>query len=271
MLEPERASMQFRRIWNVGLSTLLCAALTSTIAPAATLRMVIQSHPEVGGKCLDVPNHQFVPGMRLQMWDCNNTVAQTFSYDDTNQQLTIGNLCVESWMRGDPGDAVGLGSCNGGANQHWKMVASKDYYQIIGNNGQCLGIRAILKDNGASLDVTPNCNAGPHRLWALLEAPPADALGHVWDETEGNSGEWKGVWTRRGDTNVFDEAIAHPAWGKVTAVNSVTINGNIITIKRTAGSDGNVCTYTGILVGAKVSGTYVCNDNVSRQWQATIR
>ena len=96
---------------------------------------------------------QFVPGMRLQMWDCNNSAAQTFSYDDTNQQLTIGNLCVESWGRGDPQDAVGLGSCNGGANQHWRMVASKDYYQIIGINNRCLELRYGLKDNGAALDI----------------------------------------------------------------------------------------------------------------------
>jgi hypothetical protein len=254
---------------SIAVFVLAFAALMPALAPAVTLRMVIQSPPEVGGKCLDVPNYQFVPGMRLQMWNCNNSVAQTFSYDDTNQQLTIGNLCVESWMRGDPGDAVGLGSCNGGANQHWRMVASKDYYQIIGNNGQCLGIRAILKDNGASLDVTPNCNAGPHRLWALLEAPPADALGHVWDETD--AGGWKAVWTRRGDTNVFDAVFANSDGRKVATVNSVTINGNNITINRTASSDGIFCTYTGSLVGATLSGTFACNGHGAGQWQVTIR
>jgi len=165
--------VHFQRIPIISFATICCAALTSTISPAATLRMVIQSPPEVGGKCLDVPNNQLVPGIRLQMWDCNNTIAQTFTYDETSQQLTIGNLCVESWGRGDPGDAVGLGSCNGQANQRWKMLASKDYYQIIGINNRCLALRYAVKDNGAPLNVQ-DCDVGsPHRLWALLETPNA--------------------------------------------------------------------------------------------------
>ena len=254
-----------RRISNVGLSIILCATMAPSIACATTYRMIIQCHPDVGGKCIDVPNHQFVREMRVQMWDCNNTVAQTFSYDETSQQLTIGNLCVDSWGRGDPQDAVGLGSCSGQANQHWKMVASKDYYQIVGVNGLCLGVRYAMKDNGAPLHIF-TCGAGNlAQLWALLEAPSADALGHVWDET--GPGGWKGVWTRRGDTNVFDEAFGPPDGPKVTAVNSVTINGNSITVKRTESSNGILCTYTGILVGATVSGTY-CN---GAKWQATIR
>lgn len=260
--------MHFQRMRIIAVSTIFCAALTSTNAPAAALRMVIQSPPDVGGKCLDVPNYQFVPEMRLQMWNCNNSVAQTFSYDDINQRLTIGNLCVELWGAGDPQDAVGLGACNGGANQHWRMAASKDYYQIIGINNRCLTLRNAVKDNGAALDIM-DCDAGiPQRLWALLEAPPADALGRVWDETEG---AWKGVWSRRGDTNVFDAAIALPDGRKVTTANSVTIDGSNITINRTASSDGVLCTYTGILVGAKVSGTLACPGHGTGQWQATIR
>jgi hypothetical protein len=113
-----------RRTRIIAFSTAFCAALTSTNIPAATYRMVIQSPPDVGGRCIDVPNSQFVRGMRVQLWDCNKTIAQTFSYDDTNQQLMIGDLCVESWGRGDPQDGVGLGSCSGQANQHWKMTAS---------------------------------------------------------------------------------------------------------------------------------------------------
>jgi hypothetical protein len=260
--------VHFHCVRMFALLAIFCAALTSTNAPGATLRMVIQSHPDVGGKCLDVPNGKFLPGMRVQMWDCINTVGQIFSYDDTSQQLMIGNLCVESWGGGYLQDAVGIGACNGGVNQHWRMVASKDYYQIIGINNSCLTLRNAVRDNGAALDIM-DCDAGrPQRLWALLEAPPADALGRVWDETEG---AWKAVWTRRGDTNVFDTAYAHPDGRKVTTVNFVTISGNNITINRTVSSDGALCTYTGILAGATVSGTAACPGHGAFQWQATIR
>ena len=169
--------MQFQHLRHVALWIILYVALASNVAAAATYRMVIQSHPGVGGKCIDVPYGQFVRGMRVQMWDCNNinnAMAQAFSYDEARQQLTIGNLCVESWGRGDPQDAVGLGSCNGQANQRWKMVASNEYYQIIGINNRCLEVRYGVKENGAPLDLM-DCDATrPQRLWALLEAPPAD-------------------------------------------------------------------------------------------------
>ena len=151
---------------------MLCLALAPAVAGAETLRMIIQSPPEGGGKCVDVPNAQFLWGMRIQMWDCNNTIAQTFTYDTQNQTLKIGDKCVEVWGKGDSGDNVGLGVCNGGMAQQWRMVAKNDNYQIVGMNNQCLGIRGgASKERGTPLDITPNCNAGPWRVWQLVEAP----------------------------------------------------------------------------------------------------
>jgi hypothetical protein len=261
--------MQFCRMPNVVLAAMLCLTLTSASADAGTLQMVIQSHPDVGGKCISVPNRQFSDGMRLHTFDCRNSPAQIFLYDDQSQELKVGGKCVTSWGRGDPQDAVGLESCDGGANQHWRMIASKDYYQIVGTKNLCLEVRYGVKDSGAALDIM-DCDANrPQRLWALLEAPSADVLGSVWDETD--PGGWKAVWTRRGQTNVFDAVFANSDGRKVTTVNSVTINGNDITINRTASSDGIVCTYTGILMGAKVSGTFSCTGHGGGQWQVTIR
>lgn len=58
------------------LTLALCAMLSVTVVPAkldaATLRIVIKSHPDMGGTCIDVPHGQTVEGMRLQMWDCNH-------------------------------------------------------------------------------------------------------------------------------------------------------------------------------------------------------
>jgi hypothetical protein len=132
--------------------------------------MVIQSHPQVGGKCLDVPYAQFLVGMRVQMWDYNNSNAQIFVYDEQSQQLRIGDKCVEVWGRGDPQDAIDISACNGGVNQHWRMVASKNYYQIIAINNRCIELRYGLNYDGAALDIQ-DCDAGrPWRLWALADA-----------------------------------------------------------------------------------------------------
>jgi hypothetical protein len=151
-----------------------CAIAGMVFAPAGagatTYRMLVQSHAQAGSKCLDVPHAQFVRDTPLQAWDCNNTVAQIFFYDDGKRQLSIGNLCVE--VRGAANtEDVGLGACNNQPNQLWRMVASKDYYQIVGLNNRCLALQGGNKNSGAKLDVQ-DCDATkPHRLWALIEAP----------------------------------------------------------------------------------------------------
>jgi hypothetical protein len=135
-----------------------------------TYRMQIQSHPSAGGKCVDVAGARLFSGMRLQTWDCTNTVGQIFTYDERSQELKIGGLCVESWGRGDPQDTVGLGNCNEQPQQHWKMVASGDYYQIVGTKDLCVDIKWADKTNGTSLNLQ-NCHGRENQLWALLEAP----------------------------------------------------------------------------------------------------
>jgi hypothetical protein len=72
------------RVWNLAPMAVPCAALAPAVAGAATYRMVIQIHPDVGGKCIDVPFAQFVIGMRVQM--CNNGKAQIFIYDEQSQE-----------------------------------------------------------------------------------------------------------------------------------------------------------------------------------------
>jgi len=163
--------MPFARVCALALWAMLWVTAVPTDLGAATLRLVIQSHADMGGKCLDVPRAQFSTGMRLQMWECYKAPQQVFVYDDQTLELKIGNLCVTSWGRGDAQDAVGIATCEGGANQHWKMVAVKDYYQIVGINNRCLELRYQIRDAGAPLDIQ-DCDAGrAWRLWALVEPP----------------------------------------------------------------------------------------------------
>jgi len=135
------------------------------------LRMIIQSHPNAGKKCLDIPSAQYIAGMRLQTFDCNNQNDETFAYDQGTQRLFIGHLCVESWGRGDAADAVGLGVCIDAPNQQWRATASGEYYQFAGMNNHCLEIKAGAKDGGAPLQIANCQTASSSQLWALIEAP----------------------------------------------------------------------------------------------------
>jgi Ricin-type beta-trefoil lectin domain len=139
--------------------------------PAQPLQMVIQSHPNAGQRCLDIPYRNFFDGMRLEIYDCNNTPAQTFSYNATSQELTIGGLCVQAWGVGDDADPVGIGACTNQAQQHWKFIASGDYYQITGAKGLCLDIRLAQKNNGTAVQIYRCINGQASQLWAAIQAP----------------------------------------------------------------------------------------------------
>jgi hypothetical protein len=147
---------------------IVCVAMAPASVKADSLRMMVQSVPEAGAKCLDA--HDLVPGTGMRIWGCNNTVAQILSYDETSQELKIGGLCIESRGRGDPQDAVGLGNCNGGANQHWRMVETSGNYRIVGGNDLCIAIKGADTADGAPLNIE-NCQDRANQRWLLVEAP----------------------------------------------------------------------------------------------------
>jgi hypothetical protein len=99
------------------------------------------------------------------------------------------------------------------------------------------------------------------------ESPP-DILGTWWDEVQGGS---PAIWTRRGSSNVFD---ANWENGQVTAVVTVSVQGNQVRAERRSSSDGNDCHYQGVIApdGVTVSGTFGCQRWVQNSpWRATIR
>jgi uncharacterized Zn-binding protein involved in type VI secretion len=145
-----------------------------TAPPSQVLQMVIQSHPNAGQKCIDTPFSQFVAGAKLQLWDCNNTNAQTFEYDLSAQRLGIGNLCVES--PDNAGDAIGLAACTNGSNQRWSMTASGDYYQVLDGKMRCLEVKANAGGDGAPLDAQNCMQSNYSQLWALVQAPASPNL-----------------------------------------------------------------------------------------------
>jgi hypothetical protein len=177
------ALMRISRNLSIAAFVLTFATLLPVLAPAATLRMVIQSHPDAGGRCVDIPFGEFARGMRVHLWDCNYSGSQSFTYDEESDWLSIGRVCVEVWGRGDANDAVDLWTCNGRPNQHWKMVQRGDYYQITTVNGQCLDVRYEGNaQNGNPLQVLP-CQGGVNQLWSLIEAQPTFQKGDVAGST----------------------------------------------------------------------------------------
>lgn len=119
------------------------------------------------------------------------------------------------------------------------------------------------------------CNRGGGAWSAVIERrdqpqppQPQDRLGRRWNEQEGG---WNGVWTRRGNSNVFDARWTQPGQRDVTAVLTIYLQGNNVRIERRNSSDGNNCDYTGTLSsdGRTASGQFTC-DQGGGGWRATI-
>jgi hypothetical protein len=135
-------------------------------AGAQDLATALQISPAGGGRCIAVPNGQTVSGAGLQMQNCNNSPAQTFTYDEAKMLLKIGGLCIDA-NGGQPGDLVKLLPCDGGSSQTWKAEHSGSFTKLVGRNGLCLDIRYGSTENGAPVQSWTCADAAPNQLWSM--------------------------------------------------------------------------------------------------------
>ncbi|KKI91025.1 hypothetical protein WQ54_17170 [Bacillus sp. SA1-12] len=131
-----------------------------------------------------------------------------------------------------------------------------------GNNCQYVGRIEGRRVTGFNI-----CNRGGGP-WSgtIIRGPRVPDLGTRWDEEEDG---WRGVWTRRGNSNVFDARWTRPGATPVTAVLRMQLQDNNVRIERRNSSDGNDCDYTGRIEGRRATGTYSC-DQGGGTWSATI-
>jgi hypothetical protein len=131
-----------------------------------------------------------------------------------------------------------------------------------GGNRFTLRCSDTVGANQRLLPPPPAVGAGPG-------TPPVATvadLGQVWAETEETE---HAVWTRRPGTNLFDASWSN---GRVRALLQMSLAGNQVTIRRTQGSDGYDCTYTGTITGNQAGGTFGCNRfGGQKPWRATIQ
>jgi hypothetical protein len=142
-----------------------------------------------------------------------------------------------------------------------KLAATVGHQQSPAYYDQTSGGRLFLAPRTAA--VTPVVTPPP-----IVTSPPApaDRLGRVWQEQEGNG--WQGVWSRRGTTTKYDASWTHPRGGHVSATLDVAIDGAAVAVVRSS-PDGSHCAYQGSLsADGSVGGFYGCT--VRLAWKATL-
>ena len=133
--------------------------------------------------------------------------------------------------------------------------------------------------------LTPPLPAPPPPCQPLSEVPPVpppsrnfdpsvpygDELGDAWEMEEVSC--WRGVWTRRGRSNLWDAYWIHPRGERARAVLRIRSRGRGVSVTR-AHPNGYSCHYTGTISADwwEISGTYRCSwePETVLPWRAQI-
>jgi hypothetical protein len=136
------------------------------------------------------------------------------------------------------------------------------------NNKVECDLQGVISYDGISVSGTYSCKGATGRWGAIISHQNNPILGTAWAEQESG---WRGVWRRRGDSNIFDARWTKPGQSDVTAVMTVHIIGKNVKIQRIH-SNGVICTYQGVISenGRTVSGTFRCPRGRTTSWSAEI-
>ncbi|MGH3283495.1 MAG: ricin-type beta-trefoil lectin domain protein [Streptosporangiaceae bacterium] len=115
------------------------------------------------GKCVDDFRASTADRNKIDIWSCNGTAAQRFTFA-ANGELQVRGKCIDDRAFGRSGTKVILFTCNGGSNQRWTHKANGEY--VLAFRGLCLDDPAFSRTNGTQL-VVWSCNGGANQRWSL--------------------------------------------------------------------------------------------------------
>jgi streptogrisin C len=77
-------------------------------------------------RCIDIPGANSVDGARLQMYDCNTSGAQAWTFGSDGTIRGLGKCMDVAWGSKDNGAAVQLANCSGNPAQQWVLSGAGD-------------------------------------------------------------------------------------------------------------------------------------------------
>ncbi|AGL13921.1 glycoside hydrolase family 64 protein [Actinoplanes sp. N902-109] len=115
----------------------------------------------LNSKCIDVPNGTFVDSAPLQMWTCNGTAAQKWTFSGNTVQAGGKCMDVASGATGN-GSAIQLYTCNGTGAQQFVLSSAGDLVNVAAN--RCVDIKDQNAGDGARLQLW-DCAGTSNQKW----------------------------------------------------------------------------------------------------------
>ena len=115
-----------------------------------------------GGKCVDVAGANPANGTAVQLWDCNGTTAQQWSWNADGSVRALGKCLDVTAGSTANGAQVQLYDCNGTGAQRWTFTGAGDIVNPQAN--KCLDATGPSSANGTRLQIW-ECGGGANQKW----------------------------------------------------------------------------------------------------------
>jgi hypothetical protein len=117
----------------------------------------------IGGKCVDVAGANPANGTAVQLWDCNGTGAQQWTWAADGSVRALGKcLDVPSGSTAN-GAKLQLWDCNGSGAQRWTFTGANDIVNPQSN--KCVDATGASSANGTRLQIW-DCGGGANQKWS---------------------------------------------------------------------------------------------------------
>ncbi|GAB1694258.1 family 16 glycosylhydrolase [Krasilnikovia sp. M28-CT-15] len=117
----------------------------------------------LNSRCIDIPGANPVDGARLQMWDCNGTAAQQWTFHSDGTLRAMGKCMDPAGAGTANGTGIQLVTCNGNPVQRFTLSAAGDLVNISAN--RCVDIKDVNSANGAQLQLW-DCAGTANQKWS---------------------------------------------------------------------------------------------------------
>jgi hypothetical protein len=147
-------------------------------------------HAGLAGMCMDDTGNGTANGTKIEIWSCNGTAAQDWTFEPDGSPggpgtLTIHGKCLDIINRGTANHTkVQLFTCNGGANQQWLIDGTAgELFNPV--SGRCLADPGGTT-KGVQLWIS-NCTQKPDQAWILPASPVQSGIAGMCLNDPGNS------------------------------------------------------------------------------------
>ncbi|MDI1463018.1 family 16 glycosylhydrolase [Catellatospora sp. KI3] len=113
-------------------------------------------------RCIDIPSSNAVDGARLQIWDCNGTGAQKWTFAANGSVQALGKCMDVAAGSSADGAAIQLYTCNGSGAQKFTLNAAGDLVNPQAN--KCVDVTGAATGNGTKLQLW-TCNGTSAQKW----------------------------------------------------------------------------------------------------------